>query len=184
VWQEHDRFYRPQSGVLYCDGRPYDEVDLSCVRRAIGFVPQNPQLFHGSVRENIAYGMPEASLQQIRHAAALALADEFISELPDGYETNIGDAGMRLSGGQRQRLAIARALLREPKLLLLDEPTNHLDIRAVTCLMELSNVASQLALVLVSYDKGVIRYADDVYEIENGLAAQPAKIDDTVGRLS
>ena len=178
-------FYRPQSGVVYCDGRPYDEVDLSCVRRAIGFVPQNPQLFHGSVRENIAYGMPEASLQQIRHAADLALADEFISELPDGYETNIGDAGMRLSGGQRQRIAIARALLREPKLLLLDEPTNHLDIRAVTRLMEhLSNVDSQLALVLVSHDKGVIRYADDVYEIENGLAAQLAKIDDTVGRLS
>ena len=178
-------FYRPQSGVLYCDGRPYDEVDLSCVRRAIGFVPQNPQLFHGSIRENIAYGMPEASLEQIRHAADLALADEFISELPDGYESNIGDAGMRLSGGQRQRIAIARALLREPKLLLLDEPTNHLDIRAVTRLMEhLSNVDSQLALILVSHDKGLIRYADDVYEIENGLATQPAKDDDTVGRLS
>jgi ABC-type bacteriocin/lantibiotic exporter with double-glycine peptidase domain len=178
-------FYRPQAGVVYCDGRPYDEVDLSCVRRAIGLVPQNPQLLHGSIRENIAYGMPEASLQQIRHAADLALADEFISELPDGYETNIGDAGMRLSGGQRQRIAIARALLREPKLLLLDEPTNHLDIRAVTRLMEhLSNVDRQLALVLVSHDRGLIRYADDVYEIENGLVAQPAKVDDTVGRLS
>jgi ATP-binding cassette subfamily B protein len=178
-------FYRPQAGVVYCDRQRYDDVDLSCVRRAIGFVPQNPQLFHGSIRENIAYGMPEASLQQIRHAADLALADEFISELPDGYETNIGDAGMRLSGGQRQRIAIARALLREPKLLLLDEPTNHLDIRAVTRLMEhLSNVDRQLALVLVSHDRGLIRYADDVYEIENGLVAQSAKVDDTVGRLS
>ena len=178
-------FYRPQAGVLYCDGRPYDEVDLSCVRRAIGFVPQNPQLFSGSIRENIAYGMPEASLQQIRRAASLALADEFIAKLPDGYETSIGDDGMRLSGGQRQRIAIARALLREPKVLVLDEPTNHLDIRAVTRLMEnLRTLESQLALLLVSHDNDVIRYADDVYEIENGMALRLAKIDDTVGHLS
>ena len=178
-------FYRPQAGVLYCDGRPYDEVDLSCVRRAIGFVPQNPQLFSGSIRENIAYGMPEASLQQIRRAASLALADEFIAKLPDGYETSIGDDGMRLSGGQRQRIAIARALLREPKVLVLDEPTNHLDIRAVTRLMEnLRTLESQLALLLVSHDNDVIRYADDVYEIENGVAVRLAKIDDTVGHLS
>jgi ATP-binding cassette subfamily B protein len=174
-------FYRPQAGVVYCDGRPYDEVDLTCVRRAIGFVPQNPQLFSGSIKENIAYGMPEASLEQIRQAADLALADEFISKLPDGYDTNIGDDGIRLSGGQRQRIAIARALLREPKLLVLDEPTNHLDIHAVTRLMEnLRNLESRLALLLVSHDDDVIRYADDVYEIENGLAVRLARIDDTL----
>lgn len=92
---------------------------------------------------------------------------------------------MRLPGGQQQHIAIARALPREPKLLVLDEPTNHLDIHAVTHLMEhLSKVQSQLALVLVAHDKGVIQYADHVYQIENGLAAQLAKIDDTVGRLS
>jgi ATP-binding cassette subfamily B protein len=174
-------FYRPHAGVLYCDGRPYDEVDLSCVRRAIGFVAQNPAFFRGSIRENIAYGAPEASLEQVRHAANLALADEFIAKLPDGYETHIGDDGVRLSGGQRQRIAIARALLREPKLLVLDEPTNHLDIHAVSRLMEnLRKLESQLALLLVSHDREVVRHADEVYEIENGLAVRQTKMDEAV----
>ncbi len=168
-------FYRPHAGVLYCDGRPYDEVDLSCVRRAIGFVAQNPVFFNGTIRENIAYGAPDASLEQIRRAADLALADEFIAKLPDGYDTRMGDDGVRLSGGQRQRIAIARALLREPKLLVLDEPTNHLDIQAVSRLMEnLRKLESQLALLLVSHDREVVRHADEVYEIESGLAVRQA----------
>jgi len=174
-------FYRPNEGVLYCDGRPYDEVDLSCVRRAIGFVAQNPVFVNGSIRENISYGMPEATPEQICGAASLALADEFIAKLPERYETHIGDGGVRLSGGQRQRIAIARALLREPKVLVLDEPTNHLDICAVTRLMEnLRKLESDLALVLVSHDRDVVRYADDVYEIENGFAVRLAKDDNAV----
>ncbi|MGA9797713.1 MAG: ABC transporter ATP-binding protein [Terriglobales bacterium] len=174
-------FYRPHAGVLYCDGRAYDEIDLSCLRRAIGFVAQNPTFFSGSIRDNIAYGAPEASLERIRHAASLALADEFIMKLPDGYETQIGDDGVRLSGGQRQRIAIARALLREPKLLVLDEPTNHLDIHAVTRLMEnLRKLESHLALLLVSHDRDVVRHADEVYEIENGVAVRQTKIDEAV----
>jgi ATP-binding cassette, subfamily B, bacterial len=174
-------FYRPTGGVLYCDGRPYDQVDLSCVRRAIGFVAQNPAFFGGSIRENISYGAPETSLERVRFAANLALADEFIIELPDGYETKIGDDGVRLSGGQRQRIAIARALLREPKLLVLDEPTNHLDIHAVTRVMEnLRKLQSQMALLLVSHDRDVIQYADDVYEIKNGFATRLVKIDETI----
>ena len=169
-------FYRPNAGVLYCDGRPYDEVDLSSVRKAIGFVAQNPTFFSGTIRENISYGMPEATLEQIRQASSLALADEFIVKLPDGYDTSIGDDGVRLSGGQRQRIAIARALLRQPKLLVLDEPTNHLDLQAVTGLMEnLRQLESQLALLLVSHDREVVRHADDVFEIENGIAVRPAK---------
>lgn len=174
-------FYRPHTGALYCDGRPYDEIDLSCLRRAIGFVAQNPAFFGGSIRENIAYGAPDATLEQIRRAADLALADEFIVRLPDGYETQIGDDGVRLSGGQRQRIAIARALLREPKLLVLDEPTNHLDIHAVTRLMEnLRKLESDLALLLVSHDRDVVRHADEVYEIENGVAVRQNKVDEAV----
>ena len=174
-------FYRPEIGALYCDGFAYDDVDLSCLRRAIGFVAQNPIFFSGTIRENIAYGAPEASLPQIRHAASLALADEFIARLPNGYETNIGDDATRLSGGQRQRIAIARALLRHPKLLVLDEPTNHLDIPAVTRLMKnLRGLESQLALLLVSHDREVMRYADDIYEIENGVAVPVAKVEKTI----
>ena len=174
-------FYRPQRGVLYCDGRSYDEVDLSCVRRAVGFVAQNPTFFSGSIRENIAYGAPDATLEQIRHAASLALADEFIIKLPDGYESQIGDDGVRLSGGQRQRIAIARALLREPKLLVLDEPTNHLDLRAVTRLMEnLRKLESHLALLLVSHDREVVRHVDEVYEIENGVAVRQTRNDEAL----
>jgi ABC-type bacteriocin/lantibiotic exporter with double-glycine peptidase domain len=119
--------------------------------------------------------MPEATLEQIRQAASLALADEFIIKLPDGYDTTIGDDGVRLSGGQRQRIAIARALLRQPKLLVLDEPTNHLDIKAVTRLMEnLRPLESKLALLLVSHDREVVRHADDVFEIDNGIALRMA----------
>lgn len=164
-------FYRPQVGTLYCDTRAYDEVDLSCVRGAIGFVPQNPLFFSGSIRENISYGVPEASLEQIRQSANLALADEFIAKLPHGYETNIGDDGICLAGGQRQRIAIARALLRRPKLLVLDEPTNHLDIAAITQLMEnLRRLEGELALLVISHNHDVIKHADEVYEIENGVA--------------
>lgn len=171
-------FYRPHEGAVYCDGRPYDEVDLGCVRRGIGFVPQNPVFFSGTIRENMSYGAPEATLEQIQHAANLALADEFIAGLPEGYETRMGDEGVRLSGGQRQRIAIARALLREPRLLVLDEPTNHLDIHAVTRLMEnLRKLDRQLALLLVSHDREVVRHADDVFEIENGFAVRRAKMD-------
>ena len=137
----------------------------------IGFVAQNPTLFSGSIRENISYGMPEATLEQIRQAASLASRMISSSSLPDGYDTTIGDDGVRLSGGQRQRIAIARALLRQPKLLVLDEPTNHLDIKAVTRLMEnLRPLENQLALLLVSHDREVVRHADDVFEIDNGIA--------------
>jgi ATP-binding cassette subfamily B protein len=164
-------FYRPQVGTLYCDTRAYDEIDLSCVRGAIGFVPQNPLFFSGSIRENIAYGMPEASLEQIRQSASLALADEFIINLPNGYDTEIGDDGICLSGGERQRVAIARALVRKPKVLVLDEPTNHLDIAAITQLMQnLRRLEGEMALLLISHNQDVIRHADEAYEIENGVA--------------
>ncbi len=128
-------FYRPQQGQLYADEQPFSQLDLIHLRRSIAVVSQDPVIFPGTIRENLTYGCPEVSFQRIIEAAHLATAHEFIEQLPQGYDTFVGDNGVLLSGGQRQRLAIARALLRQPKLLILDEPTNHLDATAVEQLM-------------------------------------------------
>jgi ABC-type multidrug transport system fused ATPase/permease subunit len=104
-------FYRPNSGQVLASGVPLDQLDLRSLRRSIGVVPQRPQFFSASVRENITYGSPDATPEEIEAAARLSLADEVIARLPEGCETMIGDHGVRLSGGEAQRLAIARALL-------------------------------------------------------------------------
>ena len=124
-------FYRPDSGHLSADGVRFDEIDLRHLRRSIGLVEQEPVMIDGTIAENLTYGMPELAVDDYHRAARLATADAFISQLPAGYDTVIGDAGLTLSGGQRQRLTIARALVRRPRLLILDEPTNHLDEKSL-----------------------------------------------------
>src|SRR5262249_31162524 len=121
------RFYDPISGVIRFDGAPLTEVDPQALRARIALVPQDAVIFAASVRDNIRFGRPQASDAQIERAAELALASEFISRLPQKFETLLGERGVTLSGGQRQRIAIARAILREAPLLLLDEATSSLD---------------------------------------------------------
>ena len=121
------RFYDPQEGGIYIDGINIRDLTLEDLRRDIAIVPQLPTLFTGTVRENISYGKPDASEDEIIAAAKAAYAEEFIGRLPDGYDSDLGEAGVRLSGGQRQRIAIARAILKNPKILLLDEATSALD---------------------------------------------------------
>jgi len=121
------RFYDPTCGQVEIDGHDLRSVRLRSLRQQIGLVPQDVFLFGGTVRENIAYGRPEASQEEIVAAAAAAYADEFIAELPLGYDTVIGERGTKLSAGQRQRLAIAQAVLKDPRILILDEPTSSLD---------------------------------------------------------
>jgi ATP-binding cassette, subfamily B, bacterial len=132
------RFEDLQRGTISIDGQDISKITQTSLRRSIAYVPQEPLLFHRSIKENIAYGDPEATAAQVRRAAKLAYADEFIQKLPDGYDTIVGERGVKLSGGQRQRVAIARAILKDAPILVLDEATSALDSE--------SEVAIQAAL--------------------------------------
>jgi ABC-type multidrug transport system fused ATPase/permease subunit len=121
------RFYRPTAGGLRLNGIPLEKIRLHSYRRLLGIVSQDTFLFDGTIAENLAYGRPEASREDIVAAAQQANAHDFISELPHGYDTPIGERGTRLSGGQRQRLSIARAIVADPQILILDEATSALD---------------------------------------------------------
>jgi len=162
-------FYRPARGELRADGTPFDRLDLVELRRAIGVVMQHPSFFAGTVRENITYGYPEATTEQVEHASRLALADDFIQSLPQGYDTPIGEEGILLSGGEVQRIAIARALLRRPRLLILDEPTNHLETAAIHRLLDhLATLDQRPGVVIISHDPEVLGYADRIYRLDAG----------------
>jgi ABC-type multidrug transport system fused ATPase/permease subunit len=155
---------RPRAGELFADGRSYDEISLDSVLRRTGVVPQDPFVFTGTVAENIAYGRPEAGTSDISLAAERAGVDDLVKQLPNGYETLVGDDGHLLSGGERQRIAIARALLGEPALLVLDEPTNHLDSDAVRELMrKLRALPQKPAILLISHDPAIVPEIDSVY---------------------
>ena len=169
-------FYRPQEGALAVGDLEYDTVDMRELRRSFGLVPQHPAFFHGTVRENVAYGFPDASENEVRSACQQAHADDFIQRLPQGYDTPIGERGFRLSGGECQRLAIARALLGDPRVLVLDEPTNHLDVDTVGRLMrELTN--NDRTVITISHDPDVVQLADTVYYLTGGkLVRQPSTV--------
>jgi ABC-type bacteriocin/lantibiotic exporter with double-glycine peptidase domain len=170
-------FYRPQVGVVYADGQPYDALDVGDLRRQMGVVMQDPIIFPGSIAENIGYGCADVEREQIVRAAALSGAHEFIAQLPQGYRTSVGENGMLLSGGQRQRIAIARALLRSPRLLILDEPTNHLDSDGMTHLMQrLRTLEHAPAILMISHNAALMQQADRVYVLDGELRAiQSAK---------
>jgi ABC-type bacteriocin/lantibiotic exporter with double-glycine peptidase domain len=154
---------------LIADHLPYRELDIRQFRRQIAVIPQDPILFPGTIAENIAYGHPEKSLQEIIDAADLASAHEFIIEMDQGYKTYIGTDGQLLSGGQRQRIAIARAFLNQPKLLILDEPTNHLDAHSIEYVMNnVENMSSVPTIILISHDLNIARKMDYIYLLDNG----------------
>ena len=130
------RFYEPQEGAILIDGHDTRHVNLQSLREQIGVVLQDPFLFNGTVADNIAYGHPEASLEQIVAGAKAANAHDFIMNMPDGYDTMVGERGIRVSGGERQRLSIARAILRDPRILILDEATSNVDTQTEAQIQE------------------------------------------------
>ena len=163
------RLYDPTGGRITLDGRDLRDVGLQSLRDLIGAVPQDVTLFHGTVRENISYGSPNASLDQIVEAARRANADEFIRALPGGYDAPIGEGGIGFSGGQRQRLAIARALLRDPKLLILDEATSSLDAESESLVQEaLAELMKGRTTLIIAHRFSTIVGADQILVMDQG----------------
>jgi ATP-binding cassette, subfamily B, bacterial len=166
--------YRPDEGALLADGVPFDRLDIRSLRRRVGVVLQDPPLFPGTVRDNIAFGEPDATDEDVSRAAAAATAARFIDEMPLGYDTPVGDEGQLLSGGQRQRIAIARALLREPRLVILDEPSTSLDRHATEALLQnLRTLPKVPAVLLVTHDDVVARAAERTITIRDGRLVEP-----------
>jgi len=163
------RFYDPQSGEVMLDGVPVHRLDLQELRDQIAIVPQDVALFSDTVKENIRYGMPGASDAQVRAAAETALAAEFATALPNGYDTQLGEGGVMLSGGQRQRIAIARAVLRDAPVLLLDEATSALDSHSESLVQQaLERVMEGRTTLVIAHRLSTVLNADRILVIEEG----------------
>jgi ATP-binding cassette, subfamily B, bacterial len=163
------RLYEIQSGTITLDGINIQDLHLADLRRSIGLVSQDVFLFHGSVRENIAYGSPDADLAAVIAAAKIAEADEFIDRLPEHYETIVGERGQKLSGGQRQRIAIARAVLKNPPILILDEATSAVDNETEAAIQRsLDRITLDRTTIAIAHRLSTIRNADRIYVMERG----------------
>lgn len=163
------RFYDPAYGNLEVDGKSIKEWDLTTLRSNMAVVPQDVLLFGGTIRENIAYGKPGSSQEEITDAAVKANADEFIMSFPEGYDTIVGERGVKLSGGQRQRIAIARAVLRDPSILILDEATSSLDSNSEMLVQEaLDKLMKGRTTFVIAHRLSTIRNADRILVLDKG----------------
>ena len=163
------RFYEPTRGELRFDGKPAEKYPLSLVRNQMAVVPQDVFLFGGSIRENIAYGKPEANEEEIIAAAEKANAWEFIQRFPEGLDTIVGERGVQLSGGQRQRVAIARAVLKDPALLILDEATSSLDSESEKLVQEaLERLMAGRTSIVIAHRLSTVRNADQIVVLDDG----------------
>ena len=169
IFQLLQRFYDPQDGFITVDGVDIRDVDPRDVRRCLSVVAQDPAIFSMSVADNIRMGKPDASDAEVLHAAEQAQAHGFISELPEGYDTMVGERGNRLSGGQRQRLAIARALLKNPAVLLLDEATSALDSSNEQAVYAaLRELMKGRTTIVIAHRLSTVQDADRIFVLDQG----------------
>jgi ATP-binding cassette, subfamily B, bacterial len=163
------RFYHIQKGSIKIDDQDITTLPIHQLRKEIGIVPQDVILFGGTILENIRYGKPEATMEEVREAAKLSNSLQFIESFPDGFETLVGERGIKLSGGQRQRIAIARAILKNPKILILDEATSSLDAESEKLVQEaLENLMIGRTSIIVAHRLATIKDVDCIYVLENG----------------
>src|SRR5690606_17891716 len=163
------RLYDVTSGAIKIDGYDVRDLDLKFLREQIGVVLQEPLLFHGTIAENIAYGVPDASREEIIWAAQAANAHDFIMSFPDGYDTHTGERGLRLSGGQKQRISIARAILKNPKILILDEATSSVDTETEKLIQEaIENLIQNRTTIAIAHRLSTLKNADRILVVENG----------------
>jgi ATP-binding cassette subfamily B protein len=166
-------FLRPQSGRIRIDGKDMGEFDLRSYRRFISVVPQESVLFEGTVRENITYGLGSVSEKQVDGALQAANALEFVRELPEGVDTLVGERGARISGGQKQRLAIARALIRNPRVLILDEATSALDSQSEKEIqLALETLMSSRTTFVVAHRLSTVQKADRILVLDRGVLVE------------
>ncbi len=177
------RFYDVTAGAVRIDGRDVRDLRLASLRDKISIVAQDTFLFNDTVANNIGYGLRHATPEQVRQAARDALAEEFIARMPQGYETIIGERGLKLSGGQRQRLAIARALLKNAPILILDEATSHLDTESELLVQRaLQNLMEHRTVIVIAHRLSTVRRADRIVVLDRGRIAETGTHDELIGR--
>ena len=173
------RLYDPNEGVIRLDGHDLRSLDASWLRTQIGTVAQEPVLFSTEVAANIRYGRPEAPDEEVEAAARAANAHDFISDLPEGYETEVGERGVRLSGGQKQRVAIARALLKDPPILILDEATSSLDAESESLVQDaLERLMAHRTSLVIAHRLSTVRSADSVVVLDGGRVIESGTHDE------
>ncbi len=177
------RYYDPTTGRICLDGIDLRDIAQASLRAQIGLVPQETQLFAGSIRENLRYGKLDASDEELQAAARAANAEEFILRLPQGYDTLVGERGVKLSGGQRQRIAIGRALLKDPRILLLDEATSSLDSESEKLVQEaLERLMHGRTTIIIAHRLSTIQGADRIAVLEQGRLVELGSHEDLMGR--
>jgi len=177
------RFYDATKGVIFLDGVDIKDFRLKDLRRAIGLVSQDVFLFHGSVRENIAYGRPDVSMKDIRRAAEIAESHDFIMNLSDGYDTQVGERGQKLSGGQKQRISIARAVLDNPPIFIFDEATSAVDNETEVAIQHsLEKMSEDRTTIIIAHRLSTVRNADNIFVLDHGVIVESGTHEELVSK--